>query len=134
MSINENKTIVRRFWEEAWNAHNPDCFDELMDERYAALEHDWSTEVWTAYPDSHFDLEEMIAEGDKVMTRVVWTGTHRGEFWGVAPTDRTITVNGIFIHRVVDDRISWEGRFGVIDLLSWHQQLGLAPPVVPELP
>ena len=134
MSIDTNKAIVRRFWEAAWNAQNPDRFDELMDARYAALEHAWSAEVWAAYPDSHFDLEEMIAEGDKVTTRVVWTGTHQGEFWDVAPTGKTITVNAIFIHRIVDGRISFDGRFGVVDLFAWRQQLGLVPSDADTLP
>lgn len=134
MSVQENKAIVRRFWEEGWNQQNPDRFDELMDEQYSAFERDWSAEVWAAYPDTHFDLPEMIAEGDRVVSRVVWSGTHTGEFWGVAPTGKTITVNAMFIHRVVDGRIQWDGRFGVVDLLSWHQQLGLASQESPQLP
>lgn len=127
MSVEDNKRIVRRFWEEGWNAKNPHLFDELMDEQYAAVERSWSAEVWAAYPDAHFDLIEMIAEGDKVVTRVRWTGTHKGRFWGVAPTGKTMTIDGRFIHRVVDGRITWEGRFPMIDMLSWHRQLGLAP-------
>ena len=133
MSVQENKAVVRRFWEEGWNQQNPDRFDELMDDRYAAFERDWSAEIWAAYPDTHFDLSEMIAEGDRVVSRVVWSGTHTGEFWGVAPTGKKMTGDAIFIHRVVDERILWDGRFGVIDLLSWHQQLGLAPQEPPQL-
>ncbi len=125
MSAEENKAIVRRLYEEGWNGQNPDRFDELMDEQYAAVERDASAELWAAYPDSHFDLIEMIAEGDKVVTRVRWTAVHTGEFWGAAPTGKTITVDAMFIHRVADGRITWEGRFGVIDLLSWHRQLAL---------
>ena len=134
MSVEENKAIVRRFFEEGWNGQNPDRFDELMDERYAAFEREWSAEVWAAYPDSQFELPEMIAEGDKVVTRVVWTGTHTGAFWGAAPTGNTITVNGVFFHRMADGRIQWDGRFGLIDLLSWQQQLGLVDSSAPPPP
>lgn len=133
MSINENKAIVQRFGE-GWDEQNPDRFDELMDGQYVAVERPWSAEVWAAYPDSNFALRDMIAEGDKVVTRVTWTGTHPGAFWGVAPTGKTITVDGIFIHRVVDGRIQWDGRFGAVGVLSWHQQLGLATLDAPQLP
>lgn len=52
-------------------------------DHWAACMRDWSAEVCVACPDPHFDLEGMIADGDRVVTRVIWTGTHRGEFWGV---------------------------------------------------
>lgn len=105
-----------------------------MDEHYAAEERDWSAQDWAAYPDAHFDLVETIAEVGKVVTRVRWTGMHQGKSWSVAPTGKTITVDAMFIHRVADDRITWEGRSGMIDLLSWHQQLGLIPQESPKLP
>ena len=134
MSAEDTKEIVCRFWEEGWNQQNLDRFDELMDRQYAALEHSWSAEVWAAYPDTHFELHDLIAESDKVVTRVTLNGTHSGEFWGVAPTGKKMSVGAMFIHRVVDGRIQWDGRFGVIDLLGWQQQLGLVPPSVSSPP
>ena len=127
MSIEANKAVVRRFWEEGWNGQNPARFDELMDARYAAVEKPWAAEVWAAYPDSRFAVEELIAEGDKVVSRFTWSGTQRGEFWGVPPTGKRMTVAGIWIHRVVDGRITWEGRFGQVDWLGWRRQIGLLP-------
>lgn len=127
MSVEDNKSIVRRFWEEGWDAKNPDIFDELMDEQYAAEDRAWSTVVWAAYPDARMELVEMIAEGNKVVSHVRFTGTHQGELWGVAPTGKTMTIDGMFIHRVVDGRITWEGRVPMIDMLSWYRQLGLVP-------
>lgn len=134
MSTEENKAIVRRFWEEGWNQQHPERFDELMDARYAALERSFSAEIWAAYPDSHFVLHTLIAEGDDVVSRVTWSGTHSGEFWGVAPTGKKIVVDAMFIDRVVDGRLQWDGRAGVIDTLSWQQQLGLVPSSTPTPP
>src|SRR5579872_1247762 len=58
-----------------------------------------------AFPDMHWKVEEQIAEGDKVMTRFEWTGTHRGEFLGVPATGRRVKVWGIVIDRLDGDRI-----------------------------
>src|ERR1700685_3752876 len=57
------------------------------------------------FPDIHFAIEEQIVEGDKVLSRFEWTGTHRGEFLGVPATGRTVKVWGMVIDRLVDGRI-----------------------------
>ena len=134
MSTAENKAVVRRFWEEVWNRGNLDLLDELMDTEYAAFERPWATEVRAAFPDTHFAVDDLIAEGDKVVSRVTWSGTHRGEFSGVPPTGRRVTVPAIWIHRVVDGRITWEGRAGEADWLGFHHQLGLLPELAPAGP
>ena len=58
------------------------------------------------YPDIHLTVEDLIAEGDKVVGRTTVTGTHRGEFMGLAPTGKSITYNEIFIFRFVDGKVA----------------------------
>ena len=83
-------------------------------------------QVWTMlfriYPDIHLTVEDVIAEGDKVVTRNTVTGTHRGEFMGRAPTGKSVTYE-IFSFRFVDGRVveTW----GVVDVYAQMNQLGL---------
>jgi steroid delta-isomerase-like uncharacterized protein len=78
-----------------------------------------------AFPDFGHRVEEQLAEGDKVMTRYTWWGTHRGEMAGIAPTGKRVKVGGIEIHRIKDGRIADVRR--IEDNLSLMQQLGLVP-------
>jgi len=79
----------------------------------------------TAYPDTHFTVEDQVAEGDKVATRWTATGTHRGELMGIAPTGKRVTVTGIAITRVTNGKIveTWNN----FDALGQLQQLGVIP-------
>ena len=79
-----------------------------------------------AFPDLHWTVEEQIAEGDKVVTRFEWTGTHRGPFLGVEPTGRAVQVWGIVIDRLQDGKIK-DTRI-LMDALSLTLQLGAIPP------
>jgi steroid delta-isomerase-like uncharacterized protein len=78
-----------------------------------------------AFPDLHITIEDLIAEGDKVVVRNTITGTHQGEYVGLPPTGRSITYNEIFIVRFAGSRIveTW----GVVDVLSQLRQLGALP-------
>lgn len=78
-----------------------------------------------AYPDLHVAVEDVIAEGDKVVGRNVVTGTHRGEYMGMPPTGKSVTYNEIFIFRFVNGRIA--ETWGVVDVLSQMRQLGMVP-------
>ena len=77
-----------------------------------------------AFPDLHITMEDLIAEGDKVVARNTVTGTHQGEYMGLPPTGKSITYREIFIFRVVNDRIA--ETWGVVDVLSQLKQLGAA--------
>ncbi len=79
-----------------------------------------------AFPDMHWSIEEQIAEGDKVLTRFEWTGTHRGEFFGVPATGRPVKVWGMVIDRLEEGRIK-ETRI-IMDALGMMMQLGVFPP------
>jgi steroid delta-isomerase-like uncharacterized protein len=78
----------------------------------------------SAFPDLQISVEDQIAEGDKVVTRWVGTGTHQGELMGAAPTGKTTVVGGIGIDRVENGKVveAW----GYWDALGMMQQLGLA--------
>jgi steroid delta-isomerase-like uncharacterized protein len=78
-----------------------------------------------AFPDWHTTLEEMIAEDDQVAERWTGRGTHQGEFQGIAPTGRQVTVPGFVFYRVASGKIT-EFR-GLFDGLSMLQQLGAIP-------
>jgi steroid delta-isomerase-like uncharacterized protein len=78
-----------------------------------------------AFPDLHVTVEDVIAEGDKVVGRNSVTGTHRGEYMGIPPTGRSVTYNEIFIARFVNGRIA--ETWGVVDVLSQMRQLGVTP-------
>jgi predicted ester cyclase len=79
----------------------------------------------TAFPDLQFTIEDHIAEGNKVATRVTLRGTHSGRYLDIAPTGKKITVSGMTISHVVDGKIVeiWITR----DDLGLLQQLGVVP-------
>jgi steroid delta-isomerase-like uncharacterized protein len=79
-----------------------------------------------AFPDIHWSIEEQIEEGDKVVSRFVWSGTHRAEFFGVPATGRRVSVWGVVIDRLVDGRIK-DTRI-IMDALGLMAQMGVFPP------
>jgi steroid delta-isomerase-like uncharacterized protein len=82
-----------------------------------------------AYPDLRIAIEDLIAEGDKVVSRNTVTGTHQGEHMGIPPTGKSVTYNEVIINRFADGRIveTW----AVVDVLAQMRQLG-AVPAAPE--
>ena len=90
---------------------------ELLKEVFARLHR--------AFPDLHITVEDLIAEGDKVVVRNTVTGTHQGEYMGLPPTGKSITYNEIFICRFASGRIA--ETWGVVDVLSQMRQLGAIP-------
>jgi predicted ester cyclase len=87
---------------------------------------DYLYEPWfAAFPDAQFTLEDLIAEGDKVTFRATLRGTHRGEFMGIAPTGKHVTMTAIGIGRIEEGKIAegWQST----DVLGLLQQLGAIP-------
>ena len=133
----ENKALARRAWEEIFNQRNLDALDEFYaadavwhqpDQDLQGLEEvkQWLARPFEAFPDLNVTIEDVIAEGDKVVIRYTSRGTHQGETGGLGPpTGRQIELEGIAIQRFEGDKIVefWD-RF---DSLSLLQQLGLAP-------
>ena len=89
-----------------------------------ALKQVWAT-LLHAYPDLHVTVEDLFGEQDKLVARNTVTGTHRGEYLGVAPTGKSVSYNEMFIARFADGRIA--ETWGVVDMLSQLRQLGAIP-------
>jgi steroid delta-isomerase-like uncharacterized protein len=135
-----NKATFKRFHEAA-NTGDAEFLSKTIDELVApdaairtplpidATGAELLKQVWAMllriYPDIHLTVHDVIAEGDKVVTRNTVTGTHQGEFMGVAPTGKTVTYDEIFIFRFADGRVveTW----GVVDVYAQMRQLGLVP-------
>lgn len=78
-----------------------------------------------AFPDLHFTVEDLIAEGDRVACRITTRGTHTGDFQGIPPTGKRVTQTGIDILRLAGGKIV--ERWGEFDSLGLLQQLGVVP-------
>ena len=84
-----------------------------------------TSEEFSAFPDLHFTIDDMIVEGDKLAARYTITGTHKGEYMGAPPTNKKITIRAITIDRFAGGKIVEE--WGMYDTLSLMQQLGAVP-------
>ncbi len=133
----ENKAIEGRFIEEVLNKKNLAAADELIAEDFVELDPFPGQEqgreglkqvlrmLFAAFPDLQWSIEELIAEGAKVVNRFTWRGTHRGEFLGIPPTGRQVTVKGVVIDRIVEGKIA-DSRI-LMDIFGLMQQLGVIP-------
>nr|BFE31290.1 ester cyclase [Actinomadura rugatobispora] len=83
------------------------------------------TKLLGAFPDLHVTIEDVIAEGDKVVSRNTVSGTHQGEYMGIPPTGKTVTWKEIMIARFEDGRVT--ETWGVVDVLAQMRQLGVIP-------
>lgn len=136
MVAEENKDVVRRYYDAVLNRGDVDALDELAVPHY--VEHDplpgqgtgrdglknRVTMLRSAFG-QHFALEDIIAEGDKVVVHWTGSGKHGGEFMGIPPTGKSFTIAGIDIHRVQGGKMA--EHWHVVDQLSLLQQLGVIP-------
>ena|SRR5947209_15476757 len=120
-----NKAIVRRYMEEAWNKGNVDVLDEVFTPELVARLKPLVGAFRAAFPDWHCVIDDFVVEGDKVANRWSCTATHTGNLFGIPPTGKSVAVEGITIHEIVDGRIvsDWSQS----DQLSLMQQLGVVP-------
>ena len=134
MSTEENKAKVRRIIEEVWNGGNLAVLDELVAPN--CVFHDPRTTFSgpegikryvmmyrMAFPDVHFTIDDLIAEGERVVIRWTVTGTHKGELQGIAPTGRSVRVMGMVISRFAKGKV--EEDWINFDALGLMQQLGV---------
>jgi steroid delta-isomerase-like uncharacterized protein len=134
----QNKAAARRLLEEFFVQGNFDVADEIVDKNYVG--HDIAMPeplrgpeglkqqakgYREAFPDLKMKIEDQFAEGDKVVTRWTASGTHKGDLFGIAPTGKQTTVEGITIDRFSGGKIaeSWDNW----DALGLMQQLGAIP-------
>ena len=132
-SIEENKTVVRHYRHDLQNEGNLNIADAIFPESFSLDGQEMNPEsikqrviLWrTAFPDMVYRLEDVIAEGDKVVEHWTARGTHLGRLFGIAPTGKHFDIMGINIHHIVDGKIVeiWEVANG----LGLLQQLGIVP-------
>ena len=134
----ENKAVMRRIYEEFWNEGNFDALDEIVSADYvlhvptppgapsgrAGLQ--WVIQMYrAAFPDIHVQIEDQIAESDKVLTRITIQGTHQGPLMNIPATNKQVTVTALVLTRFKNGR-NVEG-WAELDRLGLMQQLGVAP-------
>jgi steroid delta-isomerase-like uncharacterized protein len=137
MSAEENKEIVRQFWG-VWEEGNLGLVDELVGLDYVNHSPGMPNQpegpegikavvsmFRAGMPDLRVVIEDVIAEGDKVMMRYRIEGTHEGELFGVPPTGRRVSIESITVERVSSRKIREHWR--VTDTLDMMQQLGAIP-------
>jgi predicted ester cyclase len=140
MSLEQNKAIARRHFEELWTKGDLAVADELYSPStighcgnlpdqtgYPECEKELVRQDLVAFPDGVATVEDQIAEGDRVVTRWRFRGTHRGELYGHPATGDEISVSGFHVHRIVDGEVVEVWALG--DFYSLLMQIGaLAPP------
>ena len=131
------KAVVRRNTEEVQGGGNFAVFEELFADDF--VDHTPQPErtpdkagarelykvLRAAFPDFHATIHWQLADGDRVTTYKTYHGTHQGEFFGIAPTGRTIQFETVDVMRVLDGKIT--DHWGVANLFSLMQQLGALP-------
>jgi steroid delta-isomerase-like uncharacterized protein len=137
MSDSGNRVVVQRFLEEVINQGRLEQANEIVAEDFVELDplpgqrqgREGLKEVIgmlrAAFPDMHWVVDEMIAEGEKVVTRFTWTGTQRGTFIGIPATGKSVVVKGVVIDRIVGGMMT-DSRI-LMDTMGMMQQLGVVP-------
>ena len=132
-----NEAIVSRFIEEVINQGHLSAADEIVAENFIELDplpgqrqgREGLKEVIAmlraAFPDIHWNTDETVSAGEKVVTRFTWTGTHRGPFLGIPPTSKPVRVKGVVIDRLVSGKMTDSSI--LMDTFGLMQQLGVVP-------
>lgn len=134
MPVNQNKALVRRYFDEVVNQRNFDLIPEIFStKRMNPIKIERAvSELIEAFPDVESTIEEMIAEGNSVAVRWVDRGTHKGIWRGVAPTGKGVELRGATIFTIEDGKIV--AGMGEIDFMGLMRQLGVAPALVRSMP
>jgi steroid delta-isomerase-like uncharacterized protein len=137
MSTEQNKQLMRRLLEDDISKGDLSVADEIISPDFVdhtnppGMQHgiDGHKQIFTlfrnAFPDVEWHIEEMVAEGDKVVARTTMRGTHQGDFFGIPPTGKAVILPGIHILRIVNGKIV--EHWGNNDDLGLMQQLGVVP-------
>jgi steroid delta-isomerase-like uncharacterized protein len=136
MSTEDNKAFMRRVYEDIYNQRNLALLDEVCVPDFVVhnasmtiqgLEayKQFVSRLFTAFPDGRYSIEDMIAEGDRVVVRHTFRGTHQGDYMGIPPTGKEVTTTSIVITRIANGKgiEAWINS----DNLGRLQQLGVIP-------
>jgi steroid delta-isomerase-like uncharacterized protein len=137
--VSDNKATVRRIYEEVFSQGDFDLGDELLADDFVEHEHlppgippgkaaprTLMTMMRGAFPDFQAAVEELLEDGDKVVARARFSGTHQGEFMGIPPTGRSFEITAIDILQFRDGRAI--AHWGVMDMAGMMEQLGVGGP------
>jgi steroid delta-isomerase-like uncharacterized protein len=136
MPAHDAKAAIRR-WVEAWNTQDLDAAEELLAPEFVRHDANLPDVVGpqaerqliaanlAAFPDLHFEIEQLIAEGDLVTARYLVQGTHRGEFLGIPGTGRPVAIQAVESYRLAGGKLA--EQWVVMDALGLLQQLGAVP-------
>lgn len=132
--------VIRRLYKEFWNERKLEVVDQLVSQSHALTSPHISgptvgpaaykkqLAVFVAgFPDLQFTVEETICENDKIAAFWTLTGTHKGEFLNIAPTNKKVSITGITIHQIADGKIL--DSQAIWDAISLFQQLGIELPL-----
>ncbi len=138
MSIEQNKAVARRLIEEVFNRGNIDLVDELIAPDFveheemppgtpAGREGNKAATIMlrSAFPDFKATIDDTVAEGDKVVLRLTWSGTQEGEFLGIPPSGKRFSIPVFDILRIDGGKIV--EHWGQMDQMAMMQQLGATP-------
>lgn len=138
MSTEQNKALVRRLMEEVFNRGNINLVDELFASDFVEREElppglppgreavkQLLTMFRSAFPDFKVTIDDVIAEGDKVVVRSTWSGTHKGEFMGIPPTSKSVSFGVFDTMRIAGGK--FVEHWGQMDTMGMMQQLGVTP-------
>ncbi len=143
MMATSNKEVVRRLYKEVWNERKLNVTEEVISKSHALIDPTFTgtavgpaaykTQVQrfiAAFPDLRFTVDEYICEKDKVVASWTISGTHKGEIFGIAPTNKKVSVPGITIHqlangKILDSQAMWDAHGLIV-------QLGLLQPAKME--
>ncbi|MGD0910890.1 MAG: ester cyclase [Terracidiphilus sp.] len=132
-----NKAVIQAFLEDVINQGRLERANDLVKEDFVELDPLPGQEqgreglkavihaLRSAFPDMHWVVNEMVAEGEKVVTRFVWTGTHHGVFLGIPATGNRVEVKGVVIDRLENGKMA-DSRI-LMDTMGLMQQLGVIP-------
>lgn len=137
MTTYDNKALVQQFFEQVINQRNLAALDQFVPSGGAInhtvpagmpqQENQLVSLYLGAFPDGQVTVEDLLADGDRVVARVSFHGTHQGALRGIAPTGKPITLMGIHIFRIANGKVV--EHWGLIDRLAALQQLGVVPPL-----
>ena len=138
MSTEQNKALVRQMVEEIFNRGNMSRADEYLAPDFVEREElppgiprdregvkQLTAMMRSAFPDFKATIDDIVAEGDKVVIRQTWSGTQKGEFMGVPPTGKSVSFGVIDIIRVAGGKAV--EHWGQMDSMGMMQQLGVVP-------
>jgi predicted ester cyclase len=128
MSLSNEKNIIKSFIEEVFNKHNISAAEKYFTKENSSI--GLGSEgfkqslkaLFTAFPDIHVNIEHIVAENDVVVVFLNFTGTHKGEFQGMLPTNKKVNIRSADLYKIENEIIV--GHWDVVDRLNLLQQTG----------